>query len=560
MNLVPFDKEDNWSQSLKEFQRRQLQESTAGCIFTSKVQMAIQDILFTEAVDAKEDETGNVKLRLHKELLKTHICTLDENVSKKLRKLAVEGKLMQLKQESKPEIKPERIDIFDDALLLESWKSLSCKSYYDVIVKDFKNPESFFIVLDANDKKYQKVVMKEIENSADRIPLKVMDVGAVCAVVAEKTYRGKILKIDGDVVQVLRVDFGEIVDCKQSQLFELPKDLLTKLTFQTIHCRLVGVRPKYNMDIWPRKQSEAVGKVIKSCQQPLKLYVEKMREEKSEDLKILGVHSYDVILIDSKNGLLIADVVVNNGFADSVDYNKPSDLEELLDSGNASADEGIEGCNDMEILRKLLELQLLGDENEDEDYVENTQHTQEADKEMIEETTEQPEESTKKVTSSLSYINKHMNIEWRQDDTLIYLMISAIDCQNYGLKIEGSSITIVVSYVSHLEKESIELYSGIDPKLSSHELRGIKIIVRLVKKTLYNQWPRLTQNELTKERKQFIQASVEKISFESEKEAFKEEPQQASKYLNCFPDGFEDYYDQENVILSDDDDNDDDLF
>lgn len=561
VNLSPFDGEENWTQLIKENQRQNLQKSTVGCTFACKVHMAIQDILFTDSFDAKDDETGAMRFRLKPELLKTNVCSIDENVSGKLRKLAVDEKLIEIRNTAevakKPEEKPLPIEIFDDVMLQESWKFLSCKSYYEAHLKFYENPDSFLVVLDAADKKIQKEAMKEIEECGVKSPLKVVNVGAVCAVDGPKVRRGKIMKIINDIVQVLLVDFGEIAECQRSDLLELPKDLITKLSFQTFHCRLMGLRPKYNMNSWPPKQSQAVCQVIQSCSQPLKIYIEKLSENKVEEWEKLGVNHYDVILIDPQNGSLLSDVIVKNGYADHVEYEKPADLEEALDSGNASADEA-EVLSDREFLMRCVKASSrasLPNQDYDDDYEEIIQNKVE-DEIVPEEIIAQPKETTDgSVMSSLNYINKHPKLEWRQNDTVVYLIVSAIDCVTYGLKIDVSSVTIAIKYVDKFEKTTIQLYAFIDPMISSHERCGLNVIIRLVKMNLYNKWPRLTDSELPQDHhKQFIKPSVEKITAEKEQERLNLPPS-TSKYQNCLPEGFEDSSDNESLPLSDDETN-----
>ena len=550
LNLVPFDSEDKWSIIDKETQSCELQKNTNGCTFTCKVQMAIHDVLFTESFEAKDNITGSVKCRLRKDLLKTNFCSEDVNIIKKLRKLALDGNLLQLRKTLiKPENNYDDETFTNNQFIQESWKFLSCESYYEAHVKHFENPESFLVVIDSADKKTQKEVIKEIENCATRIPLENVEVGAICAVGEAKIRRGKILNINEDIVEVLLVDFGDIVKCQKSELFELPQKLMTKLTFQTIHCRLIGLRPRFRMVTWPSKQITAVRQLIHNSQQPLKMYVEKKSEKTIEKWDKLGMNFYDVILINS-DGSVLADVAVKGCFADPVEYKKPSDMDEVLDSGNASDDE-VEGLNKIEILKRMM----IGDDGNDESYDEDSiiQNTEvNVEESRIQDKEESEGNIDETSTSTLKYIHKHPKIEWRQNDIVVYLLVSAIDCEDYALKINDFSVTIAIKYRDDFEKTTIELYSGIDSKLSSYELRGLNVIIRLMKKKSFNKWPRLTDKELNCLRKQFIKASLEKITKDLE-ELRLEEPRRVSKYRNCVP---EDFYnssddDEESLCLSD---------
>lgn len=525
-----------------------------GCTFTCKVQMAIQDILFTDSFDA-QDENGAVRFRMKSKMLKMNICTIDESVGEKLRHFVNDGNIFpQEVRETEDETENEteidnrqakEVSKLDDAqFMLESWKHLSLKSSYRAHVKHFKNPESFFVVLDTTENIVYKTAIKEIENCATKVPLKTVKVGSVCAVNGEKIRRGKVMKTSDDDVEILLVDFGEIISCQRSELLELPVDLVTKIPFQTVHCRLTGVRPKFNMKTWPPKQTDAIRRLVRNSSQPLKMHVIKLSEKKNE-FDLMGLRYYDVILIDPKSRERLNVVAVAKLFAEPlVDSGHVSDDNTDSDDGAAQAVENKDNEeDDLVLLEKLIESTLFGGQDELEyEQSENLSSPESYEQAAIMPISDVTEPSI--TTSSLAYISKHPKIEWHQNETIIYLRISAVDCKEYSLAISDSTLNVIIKYDGEVqEKTVLELYSRVNPKLVSHELRGLNIVVRLVKIPCV-EWPRLTE---TDDRSKFIKYNTENISVDFEEKRLKPLPPASQIQPN------DDDSDKESLKLSDDD-------
>lgn len=517
--------------------------------------MAVRDIMFTDSFDAKNDATGSLKLRLKSKLLKKNICSLDESIEVKLRKLFSGDQHGEEKQAEPSALldqveSPKHVNI---KVPQESWKNLNWDSYYDVNVKHFKNPESFLVVLDASDNKIHQAAIQEISKTPVALPLNEIKAGGVCAVRGETTRRGKIFSVNENLIEVLLVDYGEIMSCNKSELFVLPNELITKIPFQTVHCSLMGVRPKYNMTIWPSKQIAAVQKLIQGYKTPLKMIVKKKNQRANDELMAIGMNSYDVTLANASREHL-SDIAISSRFVDKVEIEKSvvkKDEEEV---------ETYED-NDVELLARMLLQEMISnndisDEESDEEEFKDAHDEPEVDlqPEPIENVIEPPVSPSK--ASKLNFIQKHPKIEWRQNDNLVYLLISAIDIENYGLEVTDTSMTVGIKYIDGgYERTSLPFYSSVDVEQVSHELRGLNIIVRLLKKNLANEWPRLTASS---ERCWFIKYSTAKIPIHAEGEALKAnlEPSEAkrSSYRFALPDGFSDDSDCEEFRLSEPED------
>lgn len=575
-NLIPLDYEICFDSLLEENLRKRIQQVAVDCTFICKSQFAICDNLFTESFEAKNTELGDIRLRLKKEMLNKKICTVDERVGEKLRKLAnikvndapqndiVDSVEASEKFETKSDIIVTELE--EPEVVQINWKKLSWGSSYEGRVKHFKDPESFLVVLE-EDKKTTQKFMHQLGNYEAELPLDLFDVGQICGFKREKLLRGQIVKVNDDgSIEVLLVDCGEIVTCQKSDLFKLPNGLVTNLPFQAVHCRMVGVRPLFNIQscvsklpfqavhcrrlgirslfniqTWPRKQCEDVLNLIRGVDGALKIYVMN-KSEKIDILSQLGMNYYDVILIDEKNGLL-DEIAVAKRFVDRADYKKPVNLEE-------PDDETVDQDEDLKLLKHLLEQQYERKHfSEDEEENEQIVQKQQLD---VQSNTILPEIKELEIVSSasqLTYIHNQPKIEWRQSGIMIHLLIAAHDCENYGLRVNDSSVEVAIKYNGNrYEKAVIVLYGGIDTKMTSHELRGLNIIVRLKKRMIGFEWPRLTEN---KERSQFIKFSSEEISTKVELERVRDFPAQrvagVSKYACAVPSGFEDSSDADDA-------------
>lgn len=567
MNIVPLDREEVWLEAMKKDVREMI-DKLSEVTFTCRVQLAIGSVLFTDTFDARDNAVGCLKLRLKSKMLRTNMCVVDESVGEKLKKLAEVFMEREVKDQAKeepksieqPKRKDQRKDMFVDdepkGKPQEKWKQLSWQTAYDAYVKHFKNPESFFVVPDSADKRTLQKFLLEFENCTIEEKLQSIEVGTVCAVThKDKLFRAKVMKINEDSADVLLVDSGEVVACAKSDLLELSSALISRFPFQTIHCRMVGVKPKFNMTTWPPKQCEVIKTLIESCEPPLKMFVMKSNSKKDE-LNQLGMYTYDVILINAKTGVHLDDIAVAKRFADRDEVEKPENCDDRINSGNNSQDE------DVELLQKFLEKVLYSGDDDDEeeelkkdekperdqDQAENRKGLENPEDDAIPEAAvelkiveegDPPIVSEPSTLTALNFIYKQPKIEWRQNEACVYLQISAIDCESYELKVDKKSLAVTIKYnATTFEHATVNFYCDIEAKLTTHKLRGLNIIVYVVKKMFLNpsEWPRLTK---TNERSHFINFSKEKVPLNVMEKQELPAPTGVSKYANCGPDFYD---------------------
>lgn len=540
-SLIPNDFEDYWQQEITKDLKSKLAKREVNSYCVCRVEMAIRNTLFTDNFEIKIELPGvGIDLSnydLKKDLIKRKLCSIDESIMIKLKNLAtVCGLVVPVTQRViSPTVLPKIIP--EEPKLIEAWKQLHWKTDYEVILKDFNNPEDFFVVLVDPKKKIQ-----EISNFEAKDNLMNVVVGAVCLVKEENSYmkRVKVIKLieDGFLVECFQLDFGETSSYQKDQLYEIPANLVEFLPFQAINCRLIGICPVYKMDTWTKSAINAIYKTLRDGAEILKMHVLKNNEKHLKN-KLLQINSYDVMLFDSKTGQRFDELLINLKYAvpdkdasklvieDETEENWSTDDEVedtvQLDVINTEVETEPDSNNFLEIMNLNIEdidcqideseiMDMLGlpgaklmvEDNGVMKYPVKTLNTEETSidkpKEVKKVIVDEAKESTVETQQdfcklpALSCSFKHPKIEWRQTNVLVYLKISAVDCKNYSLKINPESMTIIIKYEDTLESAIVHFFGCIDASLSSHDQRGLSITVRLAKKLTGKSWPRLTQH------------------------------------------------------------------
>jgi len=537
MNLIPLDGEKSYNKNdvvkLNNFMRKNPKDAK----FSAKIDTIIGDVMFAKNIVATKDNKTAVIFRLtdaHSKLgisgrddrisekimslskaLKTEDPVDDKNEAKELTKEDQNQGTMTEKSTSKP-VEP-----------LKYWKHLKHDTSYQIIVKEYISPYSFFAILINHENLTLKNNLKAIEESQDNKQLISININECCLFNSDNRYlRAVILNILADgQMEVLLVDYGEIQKCDEKSLFEIPKEFLN-LNFQAIHCSMLGICPKFGMKFWPTLQKSAVHKLISEYnEKPLKMFVVK-DDQKKHQFRGTGVSSYDVQLYDDESKSYLSKLAIKQGIAsECVEYNDDfyespvddADFDSLMDTSSCCS--GL--SNDEELyMSRMLELMKMSESesvlDEISDYASGTDSAELMSSNLVESTktmsidsadsTESmsteltktvSNDSTVEVPSSaLKSLLKMPHIEWRQNNFMIYLLITANDCTEYALSINETSLDVVIKYQedNKIERSVIQLYGSIKPMFCSHELAGINIIVRLAKKYCGLNWPRLTMS------------------------------------------------------------------
>lgn len=83
---------------------------------------------------------------------------------------------------------------------------------------------------------------------------------------------------------------------------------------------------------------------------------------------------------------------------------------------------------------------------------------------------------------------------WRQDDSLIVIRVSVPENVRYDLKVDYDSLKLCFVHDDDKYLLSIIFFASIIPELTVHEVRGLSILMRLVKFVQTMQWPSLMRH------------------------------------------------------------------
>lgn len=227
----------------------------------SKIELAVQNSIFAENFDICCNFEGlNIdiaKYSMKKELLKLDYCSKDYSVAGKLKALFKRDNLYV------PEYAPEAAKETEQEKKLDGisprWKHLRIGEKYQVHIKHFENPNKFYVTVDDTKNQILRQLMKEVEDGV-LIPLEEYNEGNLCLVKVkgEKAQRGLIIELPVEVtIKVFLLDAGEHIVCHNTDIFELPPSAINAISFQAVHCRLMGVKPKFGMGKWLKRSSKA---------------------------------------------------------------------------------------------------------------------------------------------------------------------------------------------------------------------------------------------------------------------------------------------------------------
>lgn len=223
-----------------------------------------------------------------------------------------------------PKIPLKLIKTFDKKLIVENWKEIKCGRKIKFKLGHYQSPNSFFIITDSSENFVLKNWMKKIEEFKALKSLQDFSIGNSCLVVVNGVNkRGKIHSIN-DQIKLLLVDFGEIIEVEKSSIFELP-DELRALSFQAVHCSILGIKPKFNMSFWPSMQKSIIKNLIESGNWSMEIVAKNSHQH---EFNFFGVNSYQVILIDIESGEFFHKIAVEKFFANSDKLDEDLELAE----------------------------------------------------------------------------------------------------------------------------------------------------------------------------------------------------------------------------------------
>lgn len=519
LNLIPFDGDDTWDrETTRKLEEYFSSKKNLGDYRICRVEMAVKNTIFTETFEIRQRNddirVDIVKYALKNELLKKDMCSKNEAVSGKLKSLICRAGLYIPKPIAPAVVKAAKSKSKqDDNTALIKRKQLLVGSDYQVHIKHFDHPDYFWIRLDNKNNKVLQGMLKKIEECDSRIPVQELKEGKVClVVVGERTaHRGMITEIhENETCSVFLVDVGEFMECNNKNIFEIPETLVGILAFQAVQCRLMGVKPRFELREWLPRPSQAFQEFIKEVANGRSLKMRVLAE---------NLHIHDVMLFHPDNNQRLDKLAAKDKYADAADVDVVIENREDLNVESVLGFEIEEESKENVNIQAIMDLINKPDADINLEVNDCLQHMGYPETARILPPEIPKQKKIKKISSrkastlkmsqsddqklrelkvvpntlpsTLSYIHKHPRVEWQQNEFAIILHFSAVNCIDYGVRINGESLEISIKHQSHYERAMIYLYGAIEAYGCSHEKTGNRIIVRLLK-SIYMDWPRLT--------------------------------------------------------------------
>lgn len=320
-NIQPKDRDVTFSLEAKEYlQKMTDQERESGLYMRGKVVLTLGNCIFVDTAEACFDLSSLgetvVKRNFTNELLKQHA----EPNHKHIEKLKKVIGIVVDNTEDEPKPATESKDS-------PKWAYLDRDDFSEVIFSTVLDANTIFI----RHTKFLKVIdslLKDIQKYVEKAPKADMEelfVGNF--VVAEfpgvNLYeRARIDRIvDEKIVNCFFVDNGDLREVAIDRLRPITDNILYRVPFQAIECRLVGVKPPGNADVWPE---------FSTCWLDDNCFEDKEGRQKQlfvkyftkEKATVTGGHKYGVVLIDTSTE---QDVVINKMM---IELNLAKDIED----------------------------------------------------------------------------------------------------------------------------------------------------------------------------------------------------------------------------------------
>lgn len=298
-NIKPQDKDVTFSE-LAMNKLKKLTDDDEKLYLKGRVVMTVGNTIFVETLEACEDLSALaetvVKYNFKKMLLDTHAIPNSEHLSK-LRKICEIGNLKIQHEPEAVEIKPRAIKKATE----HRWAHLDKNDWSEVIFSNTINAEKFFVRPQKFDKCVNSLI-SDIRKYVEDNPKPIENVCVKDVVLAEYpddcVYERAMIEeiIDDFKVKCFFVDNADWRDVAISRLIPIPQKFIEQIPFQSIECRLIGVKPPG--DDWSEFSTNWLHD---NCLEDDKgnskrTYVKYFTKEKAE---VTGGHKYGVILVDT---------------------------------------------------------------------------------------------------------------------------------------------------------------------------------------------------------------------------------------------------------------------
>ncbi|XP_055597062.1 putative ATP-dependent RNA helicase SoYb [Uranotaenia lowii] len=385
--------------------------------------------------------------------------------------------------------------------ICEFYEGLEEGATYEVYVSQYYGPDDFYVCKIDKFSSIASAIKEFTENETNLVPLKTVEVGEYCLVLYDSAYqRTKIVDVEGQNARVFFLDIGGYETYGSIDLFELPDDVLKTAAFCAIKAKFACIQPREEKNGWDPEVSDRIYDEVLADYRTFNAKVIETLPDNPVDT-FVNCKFYRLLLFDPNQELesWIFDEIVELKLARYIEDERPysvdinfgdDDFRRLLDPNYDPSRKPADSGSDSEARI--------------EEYIEPTPV-------VVEPAAVEPRKPPTKLSLLKQRLRRRKSAHaksyprlksefrspktmWRQDNSLIVIRISAPENVRYDLEMDSESLKLC--YVEDDEKYllSIIFFAAIIPELVVHEVRGLSIVVRVVKLVQSLQWPSLMRN------------------------------------------------------------------
>ncbi|XP_058826646.1 putative ATP-dependent RNA helicase SoYb [Topomyia yanbarensis] len=383
-----------------------------------------------------------------------------------------------------------------DRNFFETYDDFEMEETYEVFISQYYGPDDFYICRVERFSLISTMIANFAEAETTLVPLQQAQVGDYCLVLYDNAYqRAKIIHIQSRDIRVFFLDLGGYDMYSAIDLFELPDDLLKASSFCAIKGKFACLQPREEeSQTWSSEIGDKIYDQVLANYRTFNAKALHVIEQPHAD-PLVKCNSYRFLLFDPEHELesWIFDEIVELKLARYIEDERPyaidinfgdDDFRQFLDPSYKVPKKSND--NNFEIrIEEITEPTQSIPPNEDKPPPEKASTKLTLLKQRL---------RKKKLETSTTYPRLKRDFcspktIWRQDNSFIVIRIASPENVVYDMAVDSDSLE--VCYVHDEEKYllSIVFFGAIMPELTIHEVRGLSIVVRLVKLVPTMQWP-----------------------------------------------------------------------
>ncbi|XP_053679144.1 uncharacterized protein LOC128730136 [Anopheles nili] len=414
--------------------------------------------------------------------------------------------------------------------------SLIVNTEYSVVIGRYYSPDNFYVFRSEKLREVQEQIEKFTGKKTNLTPLTNPHAGQYCLVFYENMFqRGRLVakaneNTDQKGLDVFFLDFGGILTCYLEELYTIPDHLLCRLPFLAIKGSFAFIQPTTGTSWTEEVSNKIYDDVLEKYNQGnmLARVIRPKYSQEGAEQPIEGCRWYELLLFEANSTNLfgiVQDILFYELAICSIDEQEnPLDLTDCDDDEESLVQVNFTNEEMLQILMQQPIQKRDGDvtksideparivEISDEEAAcmsrspsrmsvstEGNSSVRPALGTRKRRATKASASTTGRGSSVPAVVLPRLNsdyrfpqVVWQQDDFFVVMRVNAPDVARYDLTVDIDAL--LLKFVSG-EGESyllpLNLFGPVEPQHTTHEIRGLMIVIRLLKLVPTIGWPTL---------------------------------------------------------------------